>query len=212
MTSYLNSFFNYTVDVINNMTHANIIDNEYDNLTDTDNITNTTDTTNTTDIIDIIDTVNNDRNNNYESANVYENYYNNRRNNMYSGNGGLPRFGRNLINVHSRYQTNHFLEDENNSNQILLANLNEYFNVDNLTISNDQIIPTTNDRPHILYARCLGCNVRTNMVQGSVNTERTCMICLESTNVCYGCQTCLSSNLPSCCTNCYNEYRVHARE
>ena len=59
------------------------------------------------------------------------------------------------------------------------------------------------------FDRCLGCNVKCNiMIKCESHSDRTCVICLESNNVCYGCKKCIDKNLPSCCIECFNNILI----
>ena len=82
-------------------------------------------------------------------------------------------------------------------------NLTRYYNnINNINNINIMIYKMTRKK----QIRCLGCNLDTyGMVLGKSNPERTCAICLESTDVCYGCIRCISRNFPSCCTECYHD-------
>ena len=64
---------------------------------------------------------------------------------------------------------------------------------------------TNNLIQHKQFNKCLCCNIECNMmIKGDINVERTCAICLESDDVCYGCKNCIDKKVPSCCIKCFN--------
>ena len=74
----------------------------------------------------------------------------------------------------------------------------------------EAVIPTYNytqlSNAHKYQTTCLNCN-RSNIIiiKGNINPNRTCVICFENNDVCYGCDHCIRNNLPSCCEKCYND-------
>jgi len=78
----------------------------------------------------------------------------------------------------------------------------DLFEQRHLNIQNEETINANTNKK---IKKCLGCNVNCDiMIMGKINTERTCFICLDSKDVCYGCQKCIDINLPSCCIECFN--------
>ncbi len=108
-------------------------------------------------------------------------------------------------------QTNTNLIDQPNIDLLDQTNINiiNQAIIDLLDQSNIVLLDQININPNpnnISYIKkCLGCNLACDkLIMGNNNSERICYICLDSKDVCYGCNKCIEKNLPSCCINCFD--------
>ena len=95
----------------------------------------------------------------------------------------------------------------NNANRTMILEINPFYHYEDNNPYLPRHIPlirSITPTPTLCIHKCLGCNREcSKIVRGVANQDRTCAICLESENVCYGCAECIRRNLPSCCTECY---------
>jgi hypothetical protein len=204
MNNNTDNYNNINYNINNNMNTENIIinvDTNTDRMTEINN--NVNNNMNTDDIIinvgtetDLMTEINNNINNINNIMRQYPEYLERTRNIHYIDNNNNISYFR-------------FYDSERNISEHIRHDIlvNDPFNYtyDELNF----IQQNTNDGRRHQLTRCLGCNCQcSEFVLGESNSNRICAICLESDNVCYGCQSCIDRNLPSCCLTCYTDMQM----
>ena len=143
----------------------------------------------------------NSNDNTYNIYNYYTNMDNNYSENTEYINNIIDNNNNNNIIISNRIY-NYYVESYGRLRRLITHN---NINNDTITSLNENLIPEQNEARRYLN-RCLNCNrSNVNIVCGEHVSDRICVICLESENVCYGCSDCVDRNLPSCCQSCFLE-------